>query len=95
MDSCDRNIVFLCFLGSSDDHFVGYGVGKENHQIRIPNFFLNGAMLFREHLCFTSIVFTDICILTHHSFISTDNYDTHLLYLPFCCYLMLLEISLF
>ena len=65
------------------------------HQIRIPNFFLNGAMLFREHLCFTSIVFTDICILTHHSFISTDNYDTHLLYLPFCCYLMLLEISLF
>ncbi len=32
-------LFFFCFLGSSDDHFVGYGVGKENHQIRIPNFF--------------------------------------------------------
>lgn len=39
-----------------------------------------------------AIVFTDICILTHHSFISTDNYDTHLLYLPFC-YLSYTEIS--
>ena len=68
---------------------------KRNIRSGFPIFFLNGAMLFREHLCFTSIVFTDICILTHHSFISTDNYDTHLLYLPFCCYLKLLEISLF
>ena len=77
MNSGDGHVVPLCLLSGSNYHFMGNGIGKQDQKIRTADLFSHRSVLLREYLGLAAITFTDISILTNHSFISTDNYYAH------------------
>ena len=74
-----RNRFSFCFFNRTVYHLMRYRAGKQDQKIRRTYFLLHGTFFLGKNFCLTSEPFTDIFILTYHSFISTNNYNTHIL----------------
>ena len=73
MGSGYLNPISLRLRYSSIYHLMRHCIGKQNHQIRIAQFFPHISLFLCKNLCFTAIVLTDFLVLTDHAFISSDN----------------------
>lgn len=71
------NVAAPCFPDSVFHHLMRNCVGEQNHQVGTPQLLFKTTSFFDENFCFASMIFTDVLILTHHTFISTDNHDFH------------------
>lgn len=74
---CNGDRVLLRRLYGTLHHFMGYGTGKQDHQIRRADLLFDRTGFFRKHLRSAAVLHADICILTAHALISADNYNTH------------------
>ena len=81
---CNGHIIFLGCLDSTLHHLVGNGLGKQDHQIRRADLLFDRTGFFRKHLGIVAVGCTNVCILTAHSLVSADNYNTHR-NSPLCC----------
>ena len=77
MDPGNGNVVALGFLGRCIYHFVRNSIGKQDHKIRIPQFFLQASPFFGKYFGFASVIFTDGFVLADHTLVASDNYYTH------------------
>lgn len=73
---------FLRCLHSTLYHLMGYGTGKQDHQIRRTDLLFDGSGFFREHLCRTAVRHTHIGILAAHTLVSSDNHNAHWIISP-------------
>ena len=66
---CNGDRVLLRRLYGTLHHFMGYGTGKQDHQIRRADLLFDRTGFFRKHLRSAAVLHADICILTlMHSF---------------------------
>lgn len=77
MGSGNRYLIPFCLIYGTVDHLVGDCIGKKDHQIRCPQFFLKSTFFFHKYLCLTSVFSADLFILTDHTFIASYNDNTH------------------
>lgn len=73
------DIVLFRFLCGSDLHFVGYGAGKEDHQVGIADLLFHRPVFFGKDFGFVAVFLTDLLITADHALISADDDDTHIL----------------
>lgn len=85
MNPCDWHGVLLCGFHCTLNHFVGNGVGEQNHQIRRADFLFQRAGFLWKYLCLTAVFLTDVRIFPAHAFVSTDNYNAHKILLVLDC----------
>ena len=81
MDTHHGNPVLLGLLGGADDHFVGDGICKQDHQIGGTDLFLHGAVLLGEDLGLIAMALTDFLIAADHTFVAANNYYAHCVFL--------------
>ena len=58
-------------------HFVGYGVGEKDKQIRAADLLVQIGAHLSEYLCLAVIIFTDFFILAYHSVMAADDNNAH------------------
>lgn len=73
--TCDAGVRFG-IAENAADHFMGYGVGEENNQIRRTDI-LQSAGHFRIYLCFTFILSAQLLVLSGHAFIAAYDHYAH------------------
>ena len=74
VDNVDVPALSFCFYRA--EHFMGDRARKYDDQIRRTNAF-HFAGVLGEHFCLTGICFTEIGILTFHTFVSANDNNTH------------------
>jgi hypothetical protein len=66
------------------EHFMGQRAGKADHQIRLSQFVLKAAGGLNKNLRFAVVLFTEILVLSFHTFISAE-YDYAHVGLSYVC----------
>ena len=59
------------------DHFVGDGMGEEDHEIGTADPVVHAPLHFAEDFCFAAVFLAQVLILTLHTFITADDDNTH------------------
>ena len=65
------------FVQGAAYHLVGYGVGKQDQEVRTANLFVQAGAHLGEYLCLTFVILANLFILAYHAVMASDNDNAH------------------